>query len=249
MEVVPIQERRQKDEKNFDHIYLDNDYKSRECVNDGYASVPQCSGGMPLEEGEGYGEDVERNVVMKSNVFFIGKKFHTLEELETAKRVYENSNFCELWKRDVRTLTAASKRVPKRVSIANPNLTYYSLHLSCKFGGRNVETRVNRKRKTKSFRQGCPFEVHITLSEDGKYLQVNRILTTHNHALQKQIYERLPRQRAARSKVTNDIVDAIKLQANPKLLQQKIETATGKKGYIKGHLKYKTKFKEKYSEE
>ena len=234
VEVVPIQERRQKDEKNFDHIYLDNDYKSRESVNDGYASVPQCSGGMPLEEGEGYGEDIERNVVMKNDVFFIGQKFHTLEELETAKRVYEDSNFCELWKRDVRTLTAASKRVPKRVSIANPNLTYYSLHLSCKFGGRNVETRVNRKRKTKSFRQGCPFEVHITLSEDEKYLQVNRISTTHNHALQKQIYERLPRQRAARSKeVTNDIVDAIKLQANPKLLQQKIETATGKKVTLK----------------
>ena len=85
-----------------------------------------------------------------------------------------------------------------------------------------METRVNKKRETKSFRQGCPFEVHITLSEDGKYLQVNRISTTHNHALQKQIYERLPRQRAARSKeVTNDIVDAIKLQANPKRLLEK----------------------------
>ena len=181
---------------------------------------------MPLEEGEGYGEDVERNVVMKSNVFFIGQKFHTLEELETAKRVYENSNFCELWKRDVRTLTAASKRVPKRVSIANPNLTYYSLHLSCKFGGRNVET-SEQEAKDK-------VEVHITLSEDGKYLQVNRISTTHNHALQKQIYERLPRQRAARSKeVTNDIVDAIKLQANHKLLQQKIEPATRKKVTLK----------------
>ena len=42
MEVVPIQERRQKGEKNFDQIYLDNHYKSYECVNDGYASVPQC---------------------------------------------------------------------------------------------------------------------------------------------------------------------------------------------------------------
>ena len=56
-----------------------------------------------------------------------------------------------------------------------------------------METRVNRKRKTKSFRQGCPFEVHITILEDGKYLQVNRISATHNHALQKQIYERFPR--------------------------------------------------------
>lgn len=97
-----------------------------------------------------------------------------------------------------------------------------------------METRVNRKRKTKSFRQGCPFEVHITLSEDGKYLQVNRISTTHNHVLQKQIYERLPRQRPARTKeVTRDIEDAIKLHANPKLLKQKIETSTGKKVTLK----------------
>ena len=186
-------------------------------------------------EVEGNGEDYEKNVVEKdSGVFFVGQKFHAVEELETAKRMYEDSHFCELWKRDVRTLTAAAKRVPKRVANANPDLTYYSLQLSCKFGGRNVATRVKRKRKTKSFRQGCPFEVHITLSEDGKYLQVNRISGEHNHVLQKQIYEHLPRQRAARNKeVTQDIKDAIKLQANPKLLKQKIETATGKKVTLK----------------
>ena len=53
----------------------------------------------------------------------------------------------------------------------------------------------------------------------------------YNHVFQKQIYER---QRAARTKeVTNDIEDAIRLQANPKLLKQTIETATGKKVTLK----------------
>ena len=109
-------------------------------------------------EVEGNGEDYEKNVVEKdSGVFFVGQKFHAVEELETAKRMYEDSHFCEMWKRDVRTLTAAAKRVPKRVANANPDLTHYSLQLSCKFGGRKVATRVKRKRKTKSFRQGCPF--------------------------------------------------------------------------------------------
>lgn len=51
-----------------------------------------------MDGAENNGEDDERNVVMKSDVFFVGQKFHTLEELETAKRVYEDSNFCELWK-------------------------------------------------------------------------------------------------------------------------------------------------------
>ncbi len=36
---------------------------------------------------------------------------------------------------DVRTLVAAKKHVPKRVAIANLSLQYYSLFLSCKFGG------------------------------------------------------------------------------------------------------------------
>ena len=170
----------------------------------------------------------------KGGVFFVGRKFSGVEELESAKQIYEDSHFCELWKRDVRTLAAAVKRVPKRVTNANPELLYYSLRLTCKFGGKNVETRGNRKRKTKSFRQGCPFEVYITLSEDGKYLQVNRISTSHNHFLQKEIYERLPRQRAARNNIAaKDIEDAIKIQANPKLLKQKIETATGKKVTLK----------------
>ena len=63
---------------------------------------------------------------------------------------------------------------------------------------------------------------------------MSRISTAHNHVLQKQIYEHLPRQRAARTKeVTKDIEDAIRLQANPKLLKQKIETATGKKVTLK----------------
>ena len=65
-------------------------------------------------------------------------------------------------------------------------------------------------------------------------MQVNRISTSHNHFLQKEIYERLPRQRAARNNIAaKDIEDAIKIQANPKLLKQKIETATGKKVTLK----------------
>ena len=60
--------------KNVDNIYLDDNCASRECVNDGYG--PQCSGGMPVDGAESNGEDDERNVVMKSDLFFVGQKFH-----------------------------------------------------------------------------------------------------------------------------------------------------------------------------
>lgn len=35
VEGVPIQEKREKDEKSVDDIYLDDYHESRECVNDG----------------------------------------------------------------------------------------------------------------------------------------------------------------------------------------------------------------------
>lgn len=100
----------------------------------------------------------------KKKMLFIGQKFSTFKELDTAKSEYEEKHFCELWKRDVRMLAAAAKRVPKQVQNANEKLKYYSLKLSCKFGGRTVEAREKRNQKTKSFRQGCPFNEYLTLS-------------------------------------------------------------------------------------
>ena len=108
----------------------------------------------------------------------VGQKFCSVRELETAKKINEDRHFCELWKRDVRTLASATKRVPKRVVSANPDIAYYSQKLSCKFGGKTVETREKRKRKTKSFRQ-----VYISMSGDGKHLQVKRISEAHNHII------------------------------------------------------------------
>ena len=99
-----------------------------------------------------------------NEMFFVGQRLCSIKELETVKKAYEDNHHCELWKRDVRTLATAKKRVPKRVAIANQDLIYYSLKLSCKFGGRAVKTRAEkRKRKTKSFRQGLsvPYIYHF----------------------------------------------------------------------------------------
>jgi hypothetical protein len=109
------------------------------------------------------------------------------------------------------------------------------LKLTCKFGGREVATREKRKRSSRSIRQGRPFEVYITLSEDGTYLQVRRISKEHNHPLKKKFYERLPRQRRATRdpKVAKEMEDALKLQVNHKLLKERIERTTGKKITLK----------------
>ena len=166
-------------------------------------------------------------------LFFVGQTFSDLDKLEKRKTKYEEFNFCELWKRDVRTLEAAARRVPKRVAIAKSSLKYYSLKLVCKFGG-EARKRTQRIRNTKTFRQGCPFEVYLILSQDGQHLEVIRVNEAHNHVANKTIYEHLPRQRASRVKRSVDnIAEAIKLQANPKLLQQKVEETTGRKVTLK----------------
>lgn len=147
--------------------------------------------------------------------------------------MYEERHFCELQKGDVRTLQAAASRAPKRVEIAKPSLKYYSLKLVCKFGGK-ARKRTQRIRNTKTFRQECPFVVYLILSEDGQSLKVLRVNEVHNHVTNKIIYEHLPWQRASRLQQSfKNIAEAIKLQANPKLLQQKVEETTGRKVTLK----------------
>ena len=125
------------------------------------------------------------------SLFYVGQKFDTLQELDQVKKEYEDKNFCGLWRKDVRSLEAACKRVPKRVELANMDLKYYSMLLYCKFGGQ-PRKRKERERETKIFRQGCPFKIYIKLSEDSKALEVSRITEEHNHFISKELYEHFP---------------------------------------------------------
>lgn len=60
-----------------------------------------------------------------------------------------------------------------------------------------------------------------------------RVNEGHNHALTKQLYAHLPRQRAVSEKVGKDIKGALNLKANKKLLQHKLEQKSGKKITLK----------------
>ena len=174
--------------------------------------------------------EMKRGIDTTENIFYVGQRFSSLDGLEGLKSKYEDDNFCELWKKDVRTLAAAQKRVPKRIAIANLALYYYSLLLSCKFGGEPKKRNI-RVRKTKSSRQGCPFEVYLALALDGQALEFTRITEGHNHQLSKELYDHLPRQRAFECKL--GVLHAIKLRANTKLLQQNVLQTTGKRVTLK----------------
>ena len=110
------------------------------------------------------------------------------------------------------------KAVPKRVANTNPTLRYYWLILVCKFSGKTEEK--CRKRNTKSFRQSCPFEIKINLSEDGQHLEVKGFNEQHsNHSISKELYDHLPRQQRLNENEYIVVKNALSLKANKKLIQ------------------------------
>ena len=79
-------------------------------------------------------------------VFEIGECFSSYSDLESKVKSYEKSRSVQLTHRDSRTLEAARKRVPKRVEGANAELKYYSIHLTCLFGGKKYKSKGSGER-------------------------------------------------------------------------------------------------------
>ena len=92
---------------------------------------------------------------------------------------------------------------------------------------------MKRKRTTKSFRSNCPLALELVLSQNNQELEVVKFVEEHNHIL----YEHLPRQRALPEDLALEIKESIKLKVNKRLLQQKIQTATGRKSDFKRSFK------------
>ncbi|XP_069983312.1 uncharacterized protein [Penaeus vannamei] len=162
------------------------------CDSDGVSSSNRDEDEEEEYEEQQSGVCFEEEPGSEDAFFQVGKRFDTLEELEEAQQQYQYANYCELWKRDVRTLESAKKRAPKRVNMAKTALRYYSVKLSCKFGGKAPVQRTDKKRSSCSFRQGCPFEVYLRLSPDGNALEVLNVNDIHNHALTRDAFRPQP---------------------------------------------------------
>ena len=147
------------------------------------------------------------------------RKPFTVFELEAKKDCYEKFYFCQLNIKDARTLEGTRKRVPNRVSVANQQLKYYSLKYNCKFSSKVRNAERVRQRETKPFKQECPFEIYIRLSNDNNVLEVVQINEHHNHILTKELFERMPKQRALSPNALTQVRDAIDLKANSTFIQ------------------------------
>ena len=71
-----------------------------------------------------------------TSLFVVGDRFSSCKELEEQIKIYEEVNFIQLGHQVSRTLEGVKKRTPKRVENANKDLKYYSLCLSCNYGGK-----------------------------------------------------------------------------------------------------------------
>ena len=73
--------------------------------------------------------------------FYGGDTFSLYSELLGRAQDFEETNFTQLVHRNSRTLSAAAKRVSKKIEKANKDLLYYTIHLTCIFGGKNTKVK------------------------------------------------------------------------------------------------------------
>ena len=64
--------------------------------------------------------------------FAVGDSFQSFEEVEDSIRRYKEVHFVEFWKKDTRTIQAASKRLNRPLL---PRLKYYEVKYCCIHGG------------------------------------------------------------------------------------------------------------------
>ena len=63
---------------------------------------------------------------------------------------------------------------------------------------------------------------------DGQALEVSKVHDEHDHQTSRELFNHLPRQRRLVGQDKEEIKEAIRLKANNKLIQQKIELSTGR---------------------
>ena len=68
--------------------------------------------------------------------------FSSFDDLRTKITEFEKTNYIQLTHRNSRTLEAARKRAPKKVTKANKELQYFNIHLACCFGGEKYKLEV-----------------------------------------------------------------------------------------------------------
>ena len=91
--------------------------------------------------------------------FSVGDTFSSYNELLGRVKSFEETMYSQLVHRDSRILEAAAKRVPKKVEKANKELVYYTINLTCVFGGKKYQNRGTGIRPQQRYAIGNQYKV------------------------------------------------------------------------------------------
>ncbi|XP_065642085.1 uncharacterized protein LOC124814065 isoform X1 [Hydra vulgaris] len=162
----------------------------------------------------------------------VGDIFNNFNELKLAIKEYEKSRFVSLYVRDSRTIDLAIKKGLQRY--INKDLKYYYLTYCCYHGGRQFKSRSKGLRPNQStYKIQCPFTICIGVTEDGERLCVTKVINEHNHAIDKEIIERLPKVRKLNEDQEKDVKQMLKIHGNKWLIHEHVQNETGKKITLK----------------
>jgi hypothetical protein len=160
-----------------------------------------------------------------SDIFKVGKKFHSYSEVENSLKAYEEQTFAKFWKRDARLI--ASSRIPRPIRGA---LKYEKVKFCCIYRGQKFRPSGSEQKDTRTFKkeQLCPAHVALRVTVDGRDLEVRSVSETHNHDRSMLQFQYLPHQRRLSGKNKESVEELLALRANKKLVKQKLEQETGK---------------------
>jgi len=80
----------------------------------------------------------------------------------------------------------------------------------------------------RTLKQGCEANIYLRINEKGNALVISKLNEIHNHPVSRTMYSFLPNQRKVTPETTAAIVELMDLNANKKLIQNKLLHETGK---------------------
>lgn len=150
-----------------------------------------------------------------------GKRFNSFDELGEWLDNFQTANSVQLFVRDSRTVAAAQKRMPKRQLKAG--LRYYQIAFCCIHGGRQYRSQSSGVRSNQhTHRHDCPFEIRLSASDCGQFLEVKKFTDEHNHPIVKAASQRLPKQRRFSDKTQGEVACMWRLGDKNELIQSQI---------------------------
>ncbi|XP_003240149.2 uncharacterized protein LOC100575956 isoform X2 [Acyrthosiphon pisum] len=158
----------------------------------------------------------------------VGDVFKTYADFEEALSQYKKSTFVDFYIKDSKTAKSQIRRYPKLAN-SSEQLKYYYVKLACVHGGSyRKKNSCQDLRSTSSMRQGCEAYIYLIANAKGDALELTRMNDEHNHEKSETLFSHLPNQRRVTPQEKMEVLELMKLKANKKLIQHKMQTKTGK---------------------